>query len=608
MFLSTVILSLCFWRVTLGYFLYTHQLLLEPLPSSSSHTYRLDTNKIQYTSNLTHGNTSAILVYWVNWLFTSQKVEGEWQLHSVAFAIKHSMFFQFYLKLDKHFGVPFVKSQEASVVTKTILPNLFKKPLMHSHCEYCTVIVPKHLHMQKCGVWMAAWLENSACQPQAATELNQFSSLISLVIRICLREKKHSLTIIKLVSGKTSSHKCSNSIILHKFRLIFGELAPKFTLFHVVRLSKPPARQNKPLAMMESQCFDSVLTFVMRAVSLPCHHKIRLYVMVTRSELALADLKTGLGESGSGSVSSSEEKKNRIGLQRIFEMHLPGTQTKVLLCFQLSHWTNIMNCTVKLVEIQASELNQVNIWCATKFSFFGSLLMLNGFLWMSFFTQGFYPHSQTDMSNDKIRNQSIIEKFISSLIGPERLLVNNKLVLKRVHNQVEVPMNIINWEMKVRWIFEGFYYLRNIMYVNITSVVAQLPNSIVFNLNFLTSSHNQTKTTHIFQEYRVKSMLIHLLTQLVIPFFSPPWLVLKPHLNHMILLYLFLPLFFLCGCIKSKQNRSTLTEARFSHIFSRPIFSEISAIDAFPHYRIFRIIKNLFLLFFRLVLWSRLRV
>ncbi|KNZ60894.1 hypothetical protein VP01_1486g1 [Puccinia sorghi] len=36
--------------------------------------------------------------------------------------------------------------------------------LMHSHCADCTVTVPKHLHMQKGGVWMAAWMEHAACQ------------------------------------------------------------------------------------------------------------------------------------------------------------------------------------------------------------------------------------------------------------------------------------------------------------------------------------------------------------------------------------------------------------------------------------------------------------
>ena len=35
----------------------------------------------------------------------------------------------------------------------------------------CTVTVPKNLHMQICGVWMAAWVENAECQLQAVDQV-----------------------------------------------------------------------------------------------------------------------------------------------------------------------------------------------------------------------------------------------------------------------------------------------------------------------------------------------------------------------------------------------------------------------------------------------------
>ena len=38
---------------------------------------------------------------------------------------------------------------------------------IHSQCAHCTVTVPKNLHMQTGGVWMAAWLEHGAFQLQA---------------------------------------------------------------------------------------------------------------------------------------------------------------------------------------------------------------------------------------------------------------------------------------------------------------------------------------------------------------------------------------------------------------------------------------------------------
>ena len=42
---------------------------------------------------------------------------------------------------------------------------------MQRNCEQCTVTVPKHLHMQICGVWMVAWLEHAECQLQAVDQV-----------------------------------------------------------------------------------------------------------------------------------------------------------------------------------------------------------------------------------------------------------------------------------------------------------------------------------------------------------------------------------------------------------------------------------------------------
>ena len=42
---------------------------------------------------------------------------------------------------------------------------------MHSHCAHCTVTVPKSLHMQKCAVWLEAWLEHAECQLQAVDQV-----------------------------------------------------------------------------------------------------------------------------------------------------------------------------------------------------------------------------------------------------------------------------------------------------------------------------------------------------------------------------------------------------------------------------------------------------
>ncbi|KNZ59451.1 hypothetical protein VP01_1729g3 [Puccinia sorghi] len=64
------------------------------------------------------------------------------------------------MNLDSHFDfeelnmVDMRSSQEASVVTPTMLQNLFNQALMHSHCSDFTVTVPKILHRKTCGVWM----------------------------------------------------------------------------------------------------------------------------------------------------------------------------------------------------------------------------------------------------------------------------------------------------------------------------------------------------------------------------------------------------------------------------------------------------------------------
>ncbi|KNZ57281.1 hypothetical protein VP01_2195g1 [Puccinia sorghi] len=141
--------------------------------------------------------------------------------------------------------------------------------------------------------------------------------------------------------------------------------------------------KKKPLAMMESQCIE--------AVSLPCHQTVQLYVMVTRCQLQAEGFplfhlrkRKGLGESGSGSGSSSKEEKNRIDLQRIFEIQPPPTHPFIYF-LQLSHWSNVMNFTVRLVDIQASELNQAVVFVLLSFCDWGcqdllSLLMLNGAL------------------------------------------------------------------------------------------------------------------------------------------------------------------------------------------------------------------------------------
>ncbi|KNZ59811.1 hypothetical protein VP01_1659g2 [Puccinia sorghi] len=100
-------------------------------------------------TQITHPAPSALLVYSLKKIqFTQLNLffnQPHWQLLAASFTAK---------KLAQ---LPAVDIQK--------VPGSYFS-LMHSHCAYCTLTVPEHLHMQTCGVWMAAWPENSACQLQ----------------------------------------------------------------------------------------------------------------------------------------------------------------------------------------------------------------------------------------------------------------------------------------------------------------------------------------------------------------------------------------------------------------------------------------------------------
>ncbi|KNZ63541.1 hypothetical protein VP01_112g2 [Puccinia sorghi] len=156
--------------------------------------------------------------------------------------------------------------------------------------------------------------------------------------------------------------------VVHKFSLIFGELGLKFSSYQTLH------QEIKDLGNDGSQ-----------DVILPCHHN--------KTQRQKPDTVALEGLNAWGRVAHLPRRKERGLACRGYLIHLPLThQTKVSF-FQLSHWSNIMNCRVRLVEIQAAEMNYViktcaKVWLATKYFFFVRvvLLILNDVLWMSFFT------------------------------------------------------------------------------------------------------------------------------------------------------------------------------------------------------------------------------
>ncbi|KNZ43867.1 putative signal peptide protein [Puccinia sorghi] len=76
--------------------------------------------------------------------------------------------------------------------------------LIQSHCPYFTMIVPKYLNMQACGVWMTAWLEHAACQLKAVEQVFFCSACSSF-----FPSWSHLVIFVLLSSSLSSPHKSS---------------------------------------------------------------------------------------------------------------------------------------------------------------------------------------------------------------------------------------------------------------------------------------------------------------------------------------------------------------------------------------------------------------
>ncbi|KNZ53630.1 hypothetical protein VP01_3180g1 [Puccinia sorghi] len=152
--------------------------------------------------------------------------------------------------------------------------------------------------------------------------------------------------------------------------LIFGELGPKFRIAkwrnefdyvkHVVIL------YGCMLWRQSDICGQRGLLSAWGRVEAGVAHLLRR----KKRELAFMGYLVGLSSSSVCVCGRVFQRSTRHQL----------TQTKVLF-FQLSHWTNTMNFTIRLVESQASELNQVietyeKVCFATKSLFFERVLLV----------------------------------------------------------------------------------------------------------------------------------------------------------------------------------------------------------------------------------------
>ncbi|KNZ44962.1 hypothetical protein VP01_862g2 [Puccinia sorghi] len=139
-----------------------------------------------------------------------------------------------------------------------------------------------------------------------------------LVIRIILKFPNHILTCLYIDYSTRLDTRNHINVSLPSFSAPPPELN-NLKIQQQIRL----------MSYLGNDAIASVLTVVLRAVSLTCHHYlwplalIYGYKMPAVHTVALEDLKKGLGKSGSGIGSSFKEEKKRIGLQRIFEIQLP---------------------------------------------------------------------------------------------------------------------------------------------------------------------------------------------------------------------------------------------------------------------------------------------
>ncbi|KNZ44082.1 hypothetical protein VP01_951g2 [Puccinia sorghi] len=160
--------------------------------------------------------------------------------------------------------------------------------------------------------------------------------------------------------------------IIHHMVHIAGEISI-YPLTRDVFLSSFDILYNSDTNISEIECCDYVLTVVLRAEILPCHHNIQPHVTVTGQQLqacgSLGRFKDRLGGEWKqhwlifGGVKRENWLAEEICLafQALACVFMGGcltrqlTQTKDLFLIQLSHCSNIMNCTEK-------------VWLAKRFS------------------------------------------------------------------------------------------------------------------------------------------------------------------------------------------------------------------------------------------------
>ncbi|KNZ59199.1 hypothetical protein VP01_1785g1 [Puccinia sorghi] len=227
---------------------------------------------------------------------------------------------------------------------------------------------------------------SSVCQPCAHMKLQHQSSTVVLLTQHSKKYFQTSNLVPYLSPGIRFK---PEPMSLSSEGLYLGTEFELVPMLHILQVScmglvksggedirfiiKPSTNIKKPLAMMKS----CMLLFCTGhcdeggSYSLSPKHMVILYgekmPAVGRGVSSLSFKKT------SGSGSSSKKEKDRIGLQRIFEIHPPLNQGPIF--FHLSHWINIMNFTIWLLEIQAAKLNQVintyaKVWLATKYCIF----------------------------------------------------------------------------------------------------------------------------------------------------------------------------------------------------------------------------------------------
>ncbi|KNZ61151.1 hypothetical protein VP01_1445g1 [Puccinia sorghi] len=295
--------------------------------------------------------------------------------------------------------------------------------LMHSHWADCTVTVPKIIHRKTCGVWMEAWLEHDACQLHAVAHVFFLQSW---------KFKYHKLNFLNTNRKKKSTISCVSLIFYQISR--WGLEIKKSTQYirgHFQALDFKCHNSFDMQKVTESFCCYSNLSPRVIQPSFNAHSLFSLHSDCAKTSTYTNRFILDGSLFGACCMSTAGE----LASLSCSDIYLPENGEKILI--STSYGLNLDSSRILCLLH-----NNVEIWCF----FFAFINCLNH--WSNLFADFILNEKGTlgriKYNKSTIRNQAIIKKSISSLMGPKRLLVKKKLVLKMIWSYLTPHMEALS--------------------------------------------------------------------------------------------------------------------------------------------------------------------